>query len=346
MTLFPTPDPASPQPASLFAAATASLALAPDDYGAIARCDVPMCVADASGDMPIVFANPAFLALTGYDERDVLGRNCRFLQGPSTEPDAAEKFRRGFAGGKPFQVTLLNHRSDGTPFCNEVFVSPIRDATGAIVRFIGMQVSSRSLDAEAASLGALRHHFRNQLQTMTSFVSLLGQRMAPGEGRDAFEDVRVRFESMAAAQSEAPADAGEMVRADIILARVVERALQIYDPNRRHTVRIETSPLLASGRRTTLLAQALTEIVIDLARNGMATADGADASVTVGATPDGGCRLAAACAAPGREPASGSTELGLAIAQSLARSAGGTFERRVGARYAIDIRLPAENDLR
>ncbi|GLK74770.1 signal transduction histidine kinase [Methylopila jiangsuensis] len=346
MTHFPAPDPATPQPASLFAAATASLALTPEDFGPIARCDIPMCVADAGGDMPIVFANPAFLALSGYDERDVIGRNCRFLQGPSTEPEAAERFRRGFADGRPFQVALLNHRKDGAPFRNEVFIAPIRDAGGAIVRFIGMQVSSRTLETEAASLAALRHHFRNQLQTMTSFVSLLGQRMEPGDGRDAFEDVRVRFESMAAAQSEAPADASETVRADAILARVVEGALRIYDPNRRHPVAIDAAPLPASGRRATLLAQALTEIMIDLARNAMSTGPGAHVSVTVAALPDGGCRLAAACAAPGREPVSGSTELGLAIAQSLARSAGGEFRRRIGERYEIEILLPAETDLR
>lgn len=346
MTLFPAPDTASPQPASLFAAATASLALAPEDFGVLARCDVPMCVAEAGGDMPIVFANPAFLALSGYERGEVIGRNCRFLQGPSTERGAAEQFRRGFASGKPFQVALLNHRSDGTPFRNEVFIAPIRDACGEIVRFIGMQVSSRSLETEAASLAALRHHFRNQLQTMTSFVSLLGQRMAPGDGRDAFEDVRVRFESMAAAQSEAPADAGETVRADVILARVIERALQIYDPERRRPVAVDVAPLLASGRRATLLAQALTEIMIDLARNAMSTAPGAHVSVTVAGQPDGGCRLAAACAAPGREPASGSTELGLAIAQSLARSAGGEFRRRIVGSYEVEITLPAETDLR
>ena len=91
-------------------------------------------------DNPIVYANAAFHEMTGYPPQEVLGRNCRFLQGPATEPDRTERLREAIAAGKPATVEIVNHRKDGTPFLNEVHVAPVRDEAGAIVRFVGVQV--------------------------------------------------------------------------------------------------------------------------------------------------------------------------------------------------------------
>ncbi len=91
-------------------------------------------------DDPIVYANQSFLDLTGYRRDEVLGRNCRFLQGPDTEPERVDELRRAVAAEEPVTVELRNHRRDGSPFVNEVHVSPVRDATGQVVRFVGVQV--------------------------------------------------------------------------------------------------------------------------------------------------------------------------------------------------------------
>jgi PAS domain S-box-containing protein len=91
-------------------------------------------------DDPIVYANQSFLDLTGYPREEVLGRNCRFLQGPDSEPDRVETMRQALAAEEPVTVELHNHRRDGTPFVNEVHISPVRDATGQVVRFVGVQV--------------------------------------------------------------------------------------------------------------------------------------------------------------------------------------------------------------
>ena len=92
-------------------------------------------------DDPIVYANRAFLDMTGYASwRRCSGRNCRFLQGPDSDPDAVAELRRGEHRQRPLTVELLNYRKDSTPFWNRVHISPIRDARGEVVRFVGVQV--------------------------------------------------------------------------------------------------------------------------------------------------------------------------------------------------------------
>jgi PAS domain S-box-containing protein len=91
-------------------------------------------------DDPIVYANRSFLEMTGYALEEVLGRNCRFLQGPRTEPGAVDLIRHRLQERRPVTVELVNHRKDGTPFWNEVHVSPVHDEDGELVRFVGVQV--------------------------------------------------------------------------------------------------------------------------------------------------------------------------------------------------------------
>mmetsp|Transcript_21252 Transcript_21252/g.30391 ORF Transcript_21252/g.30391 Transcript_21252/m.30391 type:complete len:270 (+) Transcript_21252:1473-2282(+) len=90
-------------------------------------------------DNPIVFASPGFLEFTGYSRDEVLGRNCRFLQGPGTDAQAVQILRKAIETGSETCVTFLNYTADGTPFWNELFIAPLRDQDGTIVNFIGVQ---------------------------------------------------------------------------------------------------------------------------------------------------------------------------------------------------------------
>ncbi|MDX1520996.1 MAG: ATP-binding protein, partial [Anaerolineae bacterium] len=87
---------------------------------------------------PVIFANTAFTTITGYSEAEALGRNCRFLQGPDTDPATVEVIRQAIRDQKPCQVVLLNYRKDGRPFWNELTVSPVFE-NGQIINFIGLQ---------------------------------------------------------------------------------------------------------------------------------------------------------------------------------------------------------------
>jgi len=99
------------------------------------------CLSDARlPDCPIVHCSAAFVKMTGYAPHEILGRNCRFLQGPDTDSQAVAQLREGVRACKAVTVCLLNYRKDGSQFWNSVHVAPVRDASGKAVLFIGVQL--------------------------------------------------------------------------------------------------------------------------------------------------------------------------------------------------------------
>jgi PAS domain S-box-containing protein len=97
-------------------------------------------------DNPIIACNKPFIELTGYPVNEIVGRNCRFLAGPATEPWLTETIKNGVRNHRPVLVEILNYKRDGTPFRNAVLVAPIFDEDGALKYFLGSQVE---LEADA-----------------------------------------------------------------------------------------------------------------------------------------------------------------------------------------------------
>lgn len=91
-------------------------------------------------DNPIVFASRGFFELTGYNPSQVLGRNCRFLQGPGTDRRQVDVIKKGIASGVDTAVCLLNYRADGSSFYNQLFIAALRDSNKKIINYIGVQV--------------------------------------------------------------------------------------------------------------------------------------------------------------------------------------------------------------
>jgi PAS domain S-box-containing protein len=91
-------------------------------------------------DNPIIACNAPFRELTGYSDEEILGRNCRFLSGPETEPWLSARISQAVADNKPTLVEILNYKKDGTPFRNAVLVAPVFDADGELEFFLGSQV--------------------------------------------------------------------------------------------------------------------------------------------------------------------------------------------------------------
>jgi diguanylate cyclase (GGDEF)-like protein/PAS domain S-box-containing protein len=129
-----TPRPAAP-PAVASSAGEALL------HRALAATTSGVTIADVRRpDGPLVYVNAAFEALSGVRADQVLGRNCRFLQGPDTDPAAVARIRAALDAGREHTETLLNHRGpDRTPWWNEVLLSPVTDADGTVVQYIGVQ---------------------------------------------------------------------------------------------------------------------------------------------------------------------------------------------------------------
>jgi len=90
-------------------------------------------------DNPIVFANEAFELITGYNRRETVGRNCRFLQGDNQNQAGLEKIRRAVREKKAVTVTLRNYRKDGEMFYNQTTIRPLFDRERDMVYYLGLQ---------------------------------------------------------------------------------------------------------------------------------------------------------------------------------------------------------------
>lgn len=120
----------------------------------IAKSPIASVISDPRiKDNPIISCNAAFMELTGYSEDEILGRNCRFLAGPATEPWLTEAIRDGVRRHAPVLVEILNYKRDGTPFRNAVLVAPIFDDEGELEYFLGSQVE---LEPDAPTTNANR----------------------------------------------------------------------------------------------------------------------------------------------------------------------------------------------
>ena len=108
---------------------------------AVRATRMPMVITDPRRpDNPIVFVNDSFCRLSGYPREEILGRNCRFLQGPETDPDTVARIRAAVQAVKPIEIDIRNRRKDGELFWNRLLLAPVRDAAGQLTYFFASQV--------------------------------------------------------------------------------------------------------------------------------------------------------------------------------------------------------------
>jgi PAS domain S-box-containing protein len=147
---------------------------------AVERMRLPVVVSDPRlPDNPIVFANQAFLDQTGYTAAEVIGRNCRFLQGPATDPAALAEIRAAIAAEEDVTIELLNYRRDGSTFWNRLMLSPITDDDGRLLYYFASQLDvteerrARDLAArEHILLREIDHRAKNALALVQGIVRL------------------------------------------------------------------------------------------------------------------------------------------------------------------------------
>ncbi|MBP2492609.1 MULTISPECIES: PAS domain S-box protein [Methylobacterium] len=125
-----------------------------DPFAAAVRATrMPMIITDPrQHDNPIIFVNDAFCRLTGYDRTDIVGHNCRFLQGPKTDPDDVTRIRNAVAARERIEIAIYNYRKDGTPFWNQLLLAPVKDAKGEVAYFFASQYDVTSDFAQVARL--------------------------------------------------------------------------------------------------------------------------------------------------------------------------------------------------
>lgn len=135
---------------------------------------------------PIVYASRGFETITGYPARESLGRNCRFLQGPESDPEARKALREAIERGQECSIEILNYRKDGSKFWNALFVTPIRDERGSLNYFVGVLADvterrkleqalnqSQKMEAVGRLAGGIAHDFNNLLTIITGYSEML-----------------------------------------------------------------------------------------------------------------------------------------------------------------------------
>ena len=156
-------------------------------FAAVEMTRMPMILADPrQDDVPIVFANNAFLDLTGYEEAEVMGRNCRFLQGAGTDPEHVARLREAVEKREAVAVEILNYRRDGTPFWNAVFMGPVHDPQGETIYFFASQLDvtqrreaeqqfrqAQKMEAIGQLTAGLAHDFNNLLHVIDGSLERL-----------------------------------------------------------------------------------------------------------------------------------------------------------------------------
>jgi PAS domain S-box-containing protein len=161
---------------------------------AIAASSNGIVIADArSTDMPITYVNPAFERLTGYSAEEVMGQNCRFLQGNQTDQPGVKALREALRRGKGCKVVLSNYRKDGAQFWNELTISPIYDANGHLTHFVGIQTDITDRKQAQEALHSQQEQTENLLLNILPKPIAERLKQEPSTIADSFEEVSVLF---------------------------------------------------------------------------------------------------------------------------------------------------------
>lgn len=163
-------------------------------------------------DTPIISASAGFERLTGYRADEVIGRNCRFLQGKDTSPEAVKQLREAIAAGKACTTEILNYRKDGSPFWNAVSLTPVFDNEGHLAYYVGVQLDitaqkkledqlrqANKMEAVGSLAGGVAHDFNNILTIICGNSEyVLADSGLKAELREAVQEIRDASERAAA----------------------------------------------------------------------------------------------------------------------------------------------------
>jgi PAS domain S-box-containing protein len=163
-------------------------------FAAVKTTRMPMIVTDPNQpDNPIVFANPAFINMTGYGWDELVGVNCRILQGPDTDPETVAEVRRAVERRQETSVEILNYKKNGAAFWNALFISPVFDADNRLIYFFASQLDvtrrrdaeeglrqAQKMEAVGQLTGGVAHDFNNLLTVIQGFADVLKHQIEGG----------------------------------------------------------------------------------------------------------------------------------------------------------------------
>ncbi|WP_377278304.1 PAS domain-containing protein [Rhizobium sp. R86522] len=265
---------------------------------------MPMLITDPrQPDNPIIFCNQAFSNLTGYSTDELIGRNCRLLQGPETDIGAIARLREAISAERDLAIDILNYRKDGSQFWNALFVSPVRDADGEVVYFFASQldfttIKSKELDLAEARQSAERevarrthdlsealkaqtllvhevdHRVKNNLLTIASIVKLQARMSEDDLVKRTLFSVLNRVEALSTVQRKlfTSSDLGRFDVSDFAKDLIED----LVGALKRDDIRVTTdlSPVLVPAVKASPLALIINELVLDAVRRGLSDGGG------------------------------------------------------------------------
>lgn len=161
---------------------------------AMDKADTSIIITDArQDDMPVVYMNQSFVRMTGYSEQEVLGNNCRFMEGPDTDKAALERINAALRSHDPISETLIHYKKDGSSFYNELSITPIKDNHGRLTHYLGILfdasdriraenylINAKNKAEESARLkseflASMSHEIRTPINGVMGMLNLLKQ---------------------------------------------------------------------------------------------------------------------------------------------------------------------------
>ncbi len=245
---------------------------------AVRTTRMPMVITDPrQDDNPIVFCNDSFLRLTGYEREEILGRNCRFLQGPATRQSDARKIREAIERAESIEIDLLNYRKDGSTFWNALLISPVF-SKGELTYFFASQldVTERKRAEEHSFLlnRELNHRVKNTLATVQTVVL---QTLRDGAVPDRVAAaVTGRLRAIARSHDVMTDEAW----ASALLVDVIQGALDPIHEKVDGRLRVSGPDVRLKPRIATMLSLALHELGDNALRHGALSNDSGTVDVT------------------------------------------------------------------
>ncbi|GJD75365.1 Blue-light-activated histidine kinase 1 [Methylobacterium goesingense] len=265
-------------------------------------------------DNPIVFVNDAFCKLSGYDRSEIMGTNCRFLQGPDTDREDVRRIREAVAERRDIAVDLLNYRKDGTSFWNGLYMSPVVNEDGEVLYFFASQLDithrvdnelqirnekaaverqvvertrelTEALAAKTMLVHEVDHRVKNNLQMISSLLGMQARTIADPDAREKMRMMLDRVEALGTVHRQLY-DSGNVTRFDVAdCARELVTDLVHGSGRNEIRLRLELESVVIAVDKAAPVALMLNELVTNALKH--AFPDGRAGKLVVSVEPDG-----------------------------------------------------------